>query len=292
MEVGMIYIIEDNEKEKRWMEWAVQWMCIKESRVFFVNVDRLSEKVWKMVRETECPVVLYATKRWDLLADEKKKIVFPLFAQENVGTMPGHPFSFTELCRVYHPLEEKKIPDNSFAVGAIRGGIIRTLRYALERAGTKEEKIKKVYAVEKALNIRVRISEIRGHGKDVASINAPLIAPPISDVVIPGVFITAEDVLFTYDGKVNSEAIQKLHEMEKEKKHIVLWTNGDADQARAALQGLDIRDRNGKHYPVISKRHFAGRKVGLVIDRCEDLNTFQKTYRIFPEAYIKTRGGA
>lgn len=286
----MIYVIENSEKEKMWVEWASELICRKGAYAFFVNADRMNEKVEGKIREGECPVVLYATGKWGSLSDEKKKLVFPLLSLRNVGTMPGYPFSLFELHAVYRALEGKEAVDNRFVVAAIRGSAILTLRYALEKVASEEEKRNKICSVEEALNIRIRESEIRAEINEVASNISP-VAPPILDTIVSGVFCTAEDALFTYDGKVNGEAVKKLHELEK-KRHVVLWTNGDVDEARAALHGAGIRNRNGKDYSVISKRHYAGRKVAFVIDRLADLSTFEKTYRIFPQEYTRIKSGA
>lgn len=283
----MVRIVENDDKERRWMEWAISHMCRNGSEAFFVNAERISEKIVTMVQGTECPIVLYARGRWSALPDERKRLVFPLLSRNNVGTVFGYPFSLLELYHVYHALEEGSAVNNNFAVLAIRGSVIQKLRGLLATIRSEQEKIGAVCHIEKTFGIRVRESEIRKEIKEAAGIDAPSLAPPIPEVIVEGVFCDAEGSLFTHLNEVNNETVKSLYAYERDKKVVVLWTDGDIENAQNALSAKNIKNAEGKDYVVIYKRHYAGRRVELVIDSHPDMKAFQKKYRIFPERYIR-----
>jgi len=283
----MIHIIERDEAEKRWMKWAISCLHSDEKEALFINAECMDEKMAIVLRNTECSIVLYARERWGLLSDEKKKLIFPLLSRKNVGTISGYPFSFLELYSVYHAIRERKEVNNKFVVLAIRGSVIRELRALLSITPSEQEKKTVVDRVEESFGIRVKESEIRAELAELANIDPPSLAPAMPGRVVRGVFCDAEGSLFTYMNEVNKDTLKRLHDFEREKKLVVLWTSGSISNARKIIQVKNIRNIKGGEYSIIHKRHYAGRRVELVIDAFPDMESFKKRYRIFPEAYIR-----
>ena len=284
--VAMKYIIEDDGKERRWLKWAITLLSSDKKEALFVSGALINEHIAGIVRNIEHPVIVYVRGKWGALSDEKKKIVLSLLSLGNVGTMAGYPFSFLELQRVYDALEKQEEVDNTYVVLAIRGSIIKMLRATIATIRSEEEKEVVIYRAEKAFGIRVRESEIRKEIKEM-DVGVSSLAPPISDGVIKGVFCDAAECLFTIEKEVRRDVVKRLHELEQEKKSVTLWTDGRVADARMILHGKKVRNSTGEEFPIIHKRHYAGRRVQLVIDSLPDMAAFQRKYRIFPDAYIR-----
>lgn len=282
----MKYIIEDDGKERRWLKGVVSHLDFDGKEALFVNAALLNEHIAGIVRNVEHSVVVYVRGKWGSLPDEKKKIALPLLLLGNVGAIAGYPFSCLEVLRVYNALEKKEEVDNTHAVTAIRGSIIRMLRSAIAPVRSEEEREAVIYRIEKEFGIRVWGSEVRKEIKEMDG-NISSLAPPIAEGIIKGVFCDAAECLFTIEKEVRKDVVKRLHEFEEEKKLVTLWTDGRVNDARIILHAKKVKNRKGEEFPIIHKRHYAGRRVQLVIDSLPDPDVFKRKYRIFPEAYIR-----
>ena len=282
----MKYIIEDDGKERRWLKWVISLLNSDGKEALFVNAALLNEHIAGIVRNVEHPVIVYVRGKWGSLSDEKKKIALPLLSLGNVGAIAGYPFSLLEVLQVYNALEKKEAVDNAYALSVIRGSIILMLRAAIAPVRSEEEREAVIYRIEKTFGIRVWGREVRKEIKELDG-SVSSLAPPIAEGVIRGVFCDATECLFTIEKKVRWDVVKRLHELEEEKKCVTLWTDGRVNDVRVILHAKKVRNKKGEEFPIIHKRHYAGRRVQLVVDSLPDINTFKGRYRIFPEAYIR-----
>lgn len=282
----MKYIIEDDGKERRWLKGAISHLNSDGKEALFVNAALLNEHIVSIARNVENLVIVYVRGKWGSLPDEKKKIVLPLLLLGNVGAIAGYPFSCLEVLRVYNALEKKEEVDNTYAITAIRGSIIRMLRSAIAPVRSEEEREVVIYRIEKEFGIRVWGSEVR---KEVTEMDggALSLAPPIAEGIVKGVFCDVSECLLTASKEVRWDVVKRLHELEEEKKLVTLWTDGRVNDERIILHAKKVKNKKGGNFPIIHKRHYAGRRVQLVIDSLPSMDTFTRRHRIFPDAYIR-----
>lgn len=278
----MISIIDGNEKEKKLMESWKNLLCISSGTpALFVNAEHMNADTVKEIRKADRPAVIYAGVPWDKLRNEKKVFVFSLRTQENVGMLPGYPFSFRELAFVCRTLAERKAVDNSPVVIAVRRGLVKQILSVFPSLTSDEVRKGVIKSAERNLGICITEKEVRELLREAGSVKASSLVPPLlSNKVVRGVFCDIQGVVNNILGEVDKQVLGKLRDFAKEKKLVTLWTSGDIDNARCMCG-----DKGITGYPIISKRHYAGRRVELVIDRIAR-EEFVSKFRIFPEKYI------